>query len=403
MDWVRNGVYLKNLSLFILLFVVLAHGLYAQSDYRTLHNQSFVVDMHTDVLLNVLRGVDISRKSEFGHVDLVRLKEGGVDVQFFAIWPNPDLYSNGGMYNQSMRLIDRLDKIFGKNPEKISLAKTPHEIDEAVKNGKIAACIGIEGGTAIENDLSKLKRFYDRGARYLTLTWNDSPDWASSAKDETSLEYEGQKGLSEFGRDVIHWMNENGMMIDISHCGNKTFWDVIGESSKPIIASHSCVFDLCPHYRNLNSDQIKAIGENNGVIFINFYPGYLVKGFNQKYNALRKSSQTYLDSMKQVYGNDYLGFREYQAGYLSQGCEKFRPDVGCIVDHIDFIIALIGDDHVGLGSDFDGISIVPKGIDDVSKMPEITRVMVERGYSDERIKKILGGNFMRVFREVSVR
>jgi membrane dipeptidase len=394
---------LKNISVFTVLIFVLAHGLYAQSDYLTVHNQSLVVDMHTDVLLNVLRGVDISRRSIFGHVDLVRLKEGGVDVQFFAIWPNPTLYGNGGMFKQSIRLIDRLDNIFWNNPEKIILARTPFEIEEAVRNGKIAACIGVEGGTAIENDLTKLKTLYDRGARYLTLTWNDSPNWASSAKDETSSGYDGQKGLSDFGRDVVHWMNEKGMIVDISHSGKKTFWDVIRESTKPIIASHSCVFDLCPHYRNLTDDQLRAIGENDGVIFINFYPGYLAKGFNQKYNTLRKSSQAFLDSVKYLYGSDYLSFRYYQTNYLSDKSDQFRPDIGHIVDHMDYIIALIGDDHVGLGSDFDGISILPRGIDNVSKMPEITRVMMERGYSNERIRKILGGNFMRIFREVTLR
>ena len=200
---------------------------------------------------------------------------------------------------------------------------------------------------------------------------------------------------------VIHWMNDKGMIIDVSHSGEKTFWDVMEESKKPIIASHSCVYNLCAHYRNLSDDQIKAIGKNRGVIFINFYPGYLVNGFNRKYYALRKSSQAYMDSMKQVYGNDRLGYRKYRNNYLVERTKDFRPDIGRIVDHMDYIISLIGDDHIGLGSDFDGISIVPRGIDDASKMPEITRVMLERGYSTERIEKILGGNFMRVFREVS--
>ena len=158
---------------------------------------------------------------------------------------------------------------------------------------------------------------------------------------------------------------------------------------------------ICAHYRNLTDEQIKAIGKNGGVIFINFYPGYLVNGFNREYYALRNSSQALMDSMKQVYGNNRLGYREYRNNYLIERAEDFRPDIKIIVDHMDYIISLIGDDHVGLGSDFDGISIVPRGIEDVSKMPEITRVMLERGYNAGRIKKILGGNFMRIFREVS--
>jgi len=392
---------LKNLSFIFLMVGALLGGAYAQSDYHALHQQSLVVDMHTDVLLQVLRGADISKRLESGHVDLIRLKEGGVDVQFFAIWPNPKLYGKGGMFNQSIRLIDALDRIINNNPDKIVLTRTPDEIEEVVKNGKIAACIGVEGGTAIENDLNKLKKLYDRGTRYLGLTWNDSPDWASCAKDETSSDYEGYKGLTEFGHKVIRWMNENGMIIDVSHSGEKTFWDVIRKSKKPIIASHSCVYNLCAHYRNLSDDQIEAIGKNGGAIFINFYPGYLVNGFNRKYYALRKSSQALLDSTKQVYGDDHLGWRKFRNNYLVEGTKDFRPDIERIVDHMDYIISLIGDDHVGLGSDFDGISIVPHGIDDVSKMPELTRTMLERGYSSDRIKKILGGNFMRIFREVS--
>jgi len=374
----------------------------AQPDYKTLHQQSLVVDTHTDVLLQVLRGADISRRLDYGQVDLVRLKEGGMDVQFFAVWPNPSLYGSSGMFKQSMRMIDILERIVNDNPEKIFLTRTPEEIEQTVNNGKIAACIGVEGGTAIENDLGKLKAFYDRGVRYLGLTWNDSPEWASSAKDESLQDFEGHRGLTDFGKEVIIWMNKQGMIVDVSHSGEKTFWDVMEVSNKPIIASHSCAYNLCSHYRNLKDDQIKAIGKNNGVIFINFYPGYLMNGFNRKYYALRKSSQVLMDSMKQVYGDDRLGYRKFRNKYLVEQADDFRPGIEIIVDHMDYIISLIGEDHVGLGSDFDGISVLPSGIDDVSKMPEITRVMLQRGYSTERIRKILGGNFMRVFKEVSV-
>jgi membrane dipeptidase len=392
---------LKNLSKNFIVAILLVNLVNAQSDYNILHNQSLVVDMHTDVLMQVLLGADISKKLDYGHVDLVRLKEGGVDVQFFAIWPNPNLYGHKEMFHQSMRQIDLLEDIVTNHQDKICLTSTADEIEKTVDAGKIAACIGVEGGTAIENDLTKLKTLYDRGARYLTLTWNDSPAWASSARDETVDTLGRKPGLSEFGREVIHWMNEHGMMIDVSHCGEKTFWDVIEASYKPVIASHSCAYSLCPHYRNLKDDQIRAMGKNDGVIFINFYPAFLARGFSRKYTLLIESSGTLLDSMKLVYGPDLLGFHTFRNHYLSQKSVDFRPDIGIIVDHMDYIISLIGDDHIGLGSDFDGISVLPKGIEDAGKMREITRVMLERGYSSQRIKKILGGNFMRVFREVS--
>ena len=375
--------------------------LLAQQNYHDLHKKALVVDMHADVLLNVLRGANISRKLEFGHVDLPRLAEGGIDVQFFAVWPDPQKYKPDNMYKHSMYMIDLLKEIIQKNPDKISLTVTPEEIEKTAAKNKIAACIGVEGGTVIENDLQKLQNLFDAGVRYLGLTWNDSPKWASSAKDESAPRFQGQKGLSVFGKKVIKKMNELGMIVDISHSGEKTFWDVMEVSVKPVIASHSCVYNICPHYRNLKDEQIKAIGKNGGVIFINFYPGYLQKDFDEEYSRIRISAETVLDSLKISYGSDHLSFRRARNLYLDKLTEKMRPGLKKIVDHMDYIINLIGDDHVGIGSDFDGISVTPQGIKDVSEMPELTRVMLEKGYSEKRIRKIMGENFIRVFKEVT--
>ncbi len=190
------------------------------------------------------------------------------------------------------------------------------------------------------------------------------------------------------------------MMVDLSHSGEKTFWDVIQTSTKPVIASHSCVYALAPHVRNLKDDQIIAISKNGGYIGINFYAGYLDMEFDKKYSQLRKSAAAHLDSMKTEFGQNYTGYRKYQEKYYLNLCRDIRPGLGLIVDHIEYIINLVGDDYVGLGSDFDGITVSPRGLDDVSKMPELTRIMLERGFSQERINKILGGNFMRVFNAV---
>jgi membrane dipeptidase len=375
--------------------------LIAQTNYLEIHNNALVIDTHADVLLQVLRGSDIAKKTSYGQVDLIRMKEGGVDVQFFAVWPNPEVYRKGGMYDQCDRMIDALEKIVDNNPDKITITRNPNEIEKIVQENKIAACIGIEGGTAIENDLIRLQHFYDRGVRYLGLTWNDSPDWATSAKDEVDSDYKGEKGLTQFGKSVIKKMNELGMIIDVSHSGEKTFYDVIENTSKPIIASHSCAYALAPHYRNLKDDQLKALAKNGGVISINFYPGYLDTQFDRKYSQLQKTSKAYLDSVSESYKGNYLEYRKWRTKFYQEQTEEYRPDISLIVDHMDYIINLIGDDHVGLGSDFDGISITPKGIEGVSKMPIITREMLKRGYSEERIRKILGGNFMRIFNEVS--
>ena len=387
----------------IICILLLAVSISAQSNYQEIHKNALVIDSHADVLLQVLRGSDISKRTDYGQVDLVRLKEGGVDVQVFAVWPNPDKYGNGGMYKQCNRMIDALEEITKNNPEQIEIIRTPKEIEKVVDSEKIAAFIGIEGGTAIENDLNKLQHFYNRGVRYLGLTWNDSPDWATCAQDEVSPKYKGEKGLTGFGKSVIKKMNEIGMIIDVSHSGEKTFYDVIETSTKPIIASHSCVYSLANHYRNLKDDQLKALAKNGGAVFITFYPGYLDTNFDRQYNSFQKSSKTYLDSVQQTeYKGNYLGYRKWRTESFQKSTEDYRPTVSIIVDHMDYIINLIGDDFVGIGSDFDGISITPKGIEDVSKMPNITKEMVKRGYSEKRIRKILGGNFMRIFNEVSL-
>jgi membrane dipeptidase len=388
-----------------ILFFVLLLGtqiIFSQNNYLELHKNALVIDTHADILLQVLRGSDISKKTEYGQVDLVRMQEGGVDVQVFAVWPNPEKYGNGGMYKQCNRMIDALENITNNNPDKIEIARSPVDIERIVESSKIGAFIGIEGGTAIENDLDKLAHFYNRGVRYLGLTWNDSPDWATSAKDEVNPKYKGEKGLTKFGKSIIKKMNEIGMIVDVSHSGEKTFYDVIENSTKPIIASHSCVYSLAKHYRNLKDDQLKALAKNGGAVFITFYPGYLDVNFDRKYHQLQKSSKAYLDSVQaSTYNGNYLGYRKWRAEHYREKTKNYRPPVSIIVDHMDYIINLIGEDYVGLGSDFDGISITPREIEDVSKMPNITREMLKRGYSEKRIKKILGGNFMRIFKEVN--
>jgi len=360
-----------------------------------IHQESVVVDLHSDVLLQVLRGADISQRLSYGQVDLVRLREGGVDVQFFAVWPNPAKYLPDKMYEQAVHMIDRLNQIININSDRIELALSVSDIERIVKDGKLAACIGVEGGTVIENDLSRLDSLYALGVRYLGLTWNDSPDWATSAKDEYKGEEDDRAGLTPFGRQVIHHMNELGMIVDLSHAGEQTFKDVLEITGKPVIASHSDVFSLRHHYRNLKDWQIRAIAENGGVIGINFYPAYLDYAFAVSMEEALKKNEAHLDSMRGVFGGDYLGYRTYRSKFLSQKIDKI-PSVSIVADHIDYIVNLAGEDYVALGSDFDGISIAPKGLEDVSRMPNITKELIRRGYSAQRIAKILGQNFLRV-------
>lgn len=367
----------------------------AQS-YQKIHDKAILADTHNDILAKVLEtgfllDQDLTGKTQS---DLNRWKKGGMDVQFFSIW------SDGNRLNPfayAMRQMDTLDAVIKRNPNKIEKAFTVDQIIKVVKHKKIAALFGIEGGHQIEDDLTKLDTLYNRGARYMTLTWNNSTIWASSAADETNPNFTSPKGLSDFGKQLVRHMNELGMMIDVSHVGEQTFWDVVTTSSKPIIASHSSVYNLMPHRRNLKDDQIKAIAKNGGVIQINFYPLFLdstAEGNLDKFLAVHKTE--YETMMKS-------GMTDWIAGgilCIKYGAEvqAIRPPLSVLIDHIEYVIKLVGVDYVGLGSDFDGIEFAPVGLDDVSCYPLITKALLERGYSKKDITKIIGGNLLRVLK-----
>ena len=293
--------------------------------------------------------------------------------------------------------MDSLDAVVARNPDKIVKVAGYAELVTAVKQHKIAAMFGVEGGHMIEDDLSKLEALYNRGARYLTLTHNIPPSWATSAADETTKPNLPHKGLTDFGKQVVQRMNQLGMLIDVSHAGDQTFWDVIKLTTKPIIASHSSVYSLVPHRRNLKDEQIKAIALNGGVIQVNFNPGFIDSSFGKKETAFLKMHAAEKDSllksgMGDFYTMDYL-FSKY-----AEEANSIKPPLSMLIQHIEYIIKLVGVDYVGLGSDFDGINLTPQQLDDVTTYPLITKALVDKGYSKKDITKILGGNFLRVLK-----
>ena len=371
-----------------------------QDDQRAFHFESYVADTHNDVLGRVLNGDDILIRSTKGHTDLPRLKEGGIDLEVFVIWVNPDEFVPVGSYDQANKMIDALEDICTRAPEKIAI---PMTFDDLLVNdfqGKISAMVGLEGGHPLENSLDKLQHFYDRGMRYLGITWNNSTDWATSAKDEASGKSLPFKGLTEFGKNVIKKCDELGVIVDVSHCGEKTFYDILETTAHPIIASHSSVYNICPHFRNLNDAQLLAIKENGGVVFVNYYPAYIDSTFEKRANQVRKKHAPALDSLKVLYTEESDDYWYKSQDIINKDLSAVAPSLDQLIDHIDYIVNLIGPDHVGLGSDFDGVEILPKGIEDCSKTPAITKKLFERGYSKENIRKILGENFKRVFRQV---
>ncbi len=388
----------------LILITIFACG--RRPDPVEVHRNAFVVDVHSDSIDRLFDdNSDFGVRSASGHMDIPRLSEGGLDLQFFAIWVSPDLISKGPEDPDSSAIradlmIERLEEILEDNPDGIGLARTAAEARAIASSGRIAAAIGLEGGHIIENSLERLREFHARGVRYMTLTWNNTTDWADAAKEETE---NGTRhgGLTDFGVEVVKEMNRLGMIVDVSHVSESTFWDVIEITSKPIIASHSCVYSIAPHYRNLKDEQIEAIAENGGVIGINFYPAYLDSAFNRLENEAYEAHEAELDSLRELYRDRYEEYKRIRGGIIGKAMGGYTVPHARIVDHIDYIANLVGPDHVGLGTDFDGIPAVPAGMEDVTKLPEITRLLMERGYDEEQVGKILGGNFMRVFREVA--
>ena len=381
-------------KLFFCQFLIACSLFTAAQSYKKLHFNAVVVDTHNDILMKAAdKGMvfdqDLTGKT---HSDLARWKKGGLDVQLFSVYCDGDLKNPYAWANREM---DSLDAVAARNPDKIVKVASYAGLLKAVKQHKIAALFGVEGGHMIEDDLSKLKALYDRGARYLTLTHNIAPSWATSAADETTKPNLPHKGLTDFGRQVVQRMNQLGMLIDVSHAGEQTFWDVIQLSTKPIIASHSCVYSLTPHRRNLKDEQIKAIAKNGGVIQLNFNPGFIDSSFDKKEMAFLKKHAAEFDSLMKSGMGDFYSMDHLYNKYAEEA-NNIRPPLSLLIDHVDYIVKLVGIDYVGLGSDFDGVNLTPQQLDDVTSYPLITKALVERGYRKKDIRKILGVNFLRV-------
>lgn len=363
---------------------------------KKLHFKSILIDTHNDIPTTAIdAGVsfDQSLKTKT-HSDLERMKEGGVDAQFFSIWcdglkENPFAWAN--------REIDTVMAWARRNPGKMMMAISAGDIKKAVRRKKLAALLGVEGGHMIENNISNLIQLHKRGVRYMTLTWNNSTPWATSALgEETKKDSLKHKGLTDFGKQVVKMMNQLGMLVDLSHVGEQTFWDVMQVVTKPVLVSHSCVHALCPHRRNLKDDQIKAIAKNGGVIHLNFYSGFLDPAFEARSDAFTAKHKAEMDSLLKINPEPYF-MQVYLFNKYPEEVKGLRPPMSLLLDHLDYIVKLAGVDYVGLGSDFDGVNSLPAGLDGVEDFPKITGALLQRGYSDKDIKKILGGNFLRVF------
>ncbi|HNU15662.1 MAG TPA: dipeptidase [Chitinophagaceae bacterium] len=391
---------MNRISSFCILFFLGVFGAQSQS-FKKLHENAILVDTHNDCLSSLtLEGKDIASKLTVGHSDLYRWKKGGLDVQFFSIWTDKTSRNKEGFYKDAVEEIDSLHHIILRNPDKMTFATTYREVKKRAHKGKLVSLIGVEGGHMIEEDMAKLDSLYSKGMKYLTLTWNNSTGWASSAMDETlNPDKLKQKGLTEFGKQIVRRMNELGIIVDLSHAGEQTFYDAIAETKKPVLLSHSSVWSICPVFRNVKDEQIKAVAKNGGVICINFYSGFISKEYDQRQSFLNNVVK---DSVQRILLNESKGdsiiMKKKWAHFYDSSMNAIRPSLAQLVDHIDYIVKLVGDSYVGIGSDYDGVSSVPVGLEDVSTYPKITEELMRRGYSNRSIKKILGNNVLRVMK-----
>jgi len=365
-----------------------------------IHMDSFVADTHNDILLRAMQGDDILSNHPDTQSDLAKLEMGGVDLQVFSVWVSPVEFIESEYFQVADNMINKLEFLCTRVPDKWRIINTYQDINYNQKRNIMSCMIGIEGGHVIGNDITKVQYFYDRGMKYLGLTWNNSNSIASSAKDEFEIKSSLRHiGLTEFGRKVIRECNRLGVMIDISHAGEKTFWDVIDLTSEPIIASHSSVYKLCPHYRNLKDDQLVAIGKNGGVVFVNFYPGYIDSTYLEKADMIKMKYELERQILAEKYDTNSTSYWYAESKILKHEKIRIVPSINDVIKHIKYISDLIGVDHVGLGSNYDGVDIMPAGLEDVTKLPFLTKKLLENGFTIREVRKILGGNFKRVFKE----
>lgn len=363
---------------------------------QRIHSKALVIDTHNDITSPMLdEDYDIGTPS-LGkhHTDIARMKAGGLTAEFFSIYVDKSYAKDGGSARRAMDMIDMVYRAVERHPRDFLFSTSAADIRRAKREGRIAALMGIEGGHAIENSLSALRDFYRLGIRYMTLTHNNTNDWADSSRDEAR-----HNGLTDFGKEVVREMNRLGMLVDVSHVSDKTMSDVLDISRAPIIASHSSARALNDHPRNIPDDLLRRIAKNGGVVMVNFYPGFIDRQYSAASKARDERLKPQLDALAEQFKNDPKRLAAETKKVDDANPLPPSPPLSVLIDHIDHIRQVAGIDHVGLGSDFDGVPSLPQNMQDISALPNITYELLRRGYSEKDIRKVLGENFMRVFSE----
>jgi membrane dipeptidase len=375
----------------------------ATQDPLAVHNSSIVIDTHADT---PQRFVDehwnFTDPLNGGMLNFESAKKGNLDAQFFSIWVDPGQYASNASARRTLELIDGTLEQVRRAPDKLALCVTADQIVAAHQKGKFAVLMGIEGGHSIENSLGLLRDYYRLGVRYMTLTWSNTNDWADSSGDIDNPAIKHHDGLTPFGKQVVAEMNRLGMMVDISHVSDKTFWDVMEVTKAPVIASHSSARALTNAQRNMTDDMLRAVAKNNGVVMVNFFPAFIDEQWRLAWNAQKPERQKAQEALEAEYKAKGLPVPYAASDRVDREfAEKIgRAPFNSLIDHFDHAIKVAGIDHVGIGTDFDGIPVPPEGINSAADLPKVTAALMARGYSADDMHKLLGGNLMRVFRAV---
>ena len=358
-----------------------------------IHRSAIVIDTHNDITSPMVdEDYDLATPSEGKfHTDLKRMQKGGMTGEFFSIYVSRSYVKEGGAARRALDMIDSVYRQAERHPQKLTMAYSAADIRKAKQQGKIAALMGIEGGHAIENSLMSLRAFYRLGIRYMTLTHSNTNDWADASTDAAQ-----HNGLSDFGKEVVKEMNRLGMLIDVSHVSDKTMQDVLEISTAPIIASHSSARALANHPRNIPDDLLKKFAKNGGVVMVNFFSGFIDQKYIDTRRERNEKLKTQLEEIDQLYKNDSKKLGEEREKLLATIPLPKTP-LSVLIDHFDHIVKVAGIDHVGIGSDFDGVPDLPEDMQDIAQLPSITYELLKRGYSEADVRKVLGENFLRAF------
>jgi membrane dipeptidase len=379
------------------------------TDPREVHFSSLVIDGHADTAQRFVdEGWSFTDPIGDGMLSLDAARAGGLNAEFFAIWAEPREWQGRYAY-RTLQLIDGVLEQVRKHPDVLALGLRADDIEAAHAAGKFCALMGIEGGHSIENDLGLLRTFYRLGIRYMTLTWSNTNEWADSSGDLNNPNVSHHGGLTDFGRDVVREMNRLGMMVDVSHVADTTFWDVLRTTRAPVLVSHSSARALASHPRNLTDEQLQAVATSNGIVMVNFYPSFLSDDWLHDWSATSAERDTLYEQAAQPYRdrNEPVPYsvsmtvdREFYTQTFSK--HTLLPDIETLIDHFDHVARVAGIDHIGIGSDFDGFSMGPRGLETAAQLPAITERLMARGYTSEQMHKLLGGNFLRVMRAVEI-